>query len=140
MVMSQTGPRRWPVSVVLLGVAALVVAAALAVVADKQAEPVRIEGVFEEPDSFCEAWALDSFTNRVRTVQRAVSERRAASAATTVTVGLLRRLAGLDDAPAALRHRVRALAHLLEVSEPPDFERARATATQLDGLTLTTCG
>lgn len=116
----------------LLGALIIVGAGVAAARLDRDARPPEVQGVFEEPASFCGAVAAQSFTERVENVEVAVRKRQAPHAAVTLTVALLHRTADLGDAPPDLRPRIRNLASHLEAGGEADLRTAQSTASALD--------
>lgn len=124
----------------LLGLGLLALTVVTLVERDRRAEPADVQDIFEEPDSFCEAFAFTPFSVRVRNVELAFENNQAPQAVRTVTAGLLERMARLQDTPADLRAPIRGLADDVSHMSTKSGDEARTRAAPLDRRARAQCG
>jgi hypothetical protein len=100
-----------------------------------------VQPIFEQPESFCEVLEEKSFRTKVADVEASTGSVGVRQAASTITVGFLRRTARLKDTPSALRVEIRELATAISTaSESGDFRHAYDQATALDRSGRARCG
>ena len=126
--------------ILVTGLCVSAIAIAVLVDLDRSARPAEVQGVFEEPATFCGTIASQGFEERVQDVERAVAHDEAPGAASLLTASLIRRAASLPDTPASLRTPIQLLATDIERAGEGPFERASTRAATLDRAARRHCG